>query len=218
MTSSDTTPSNPIITPSLPFTGYPPSGRTEFQSSDPAELGGELGGEEQGGDGQGGSVSTGDVVIEMQHRQEAGPEVINRREQQYMNDKFVDPSETIWPMYFKESEKEDKNLIDNITIYTNGVLVFTGLFGAIVTAFIIESYKQLQPPDSGTTAEAALFVHLSLQIAASSNGTRLTFPAPINLDSSSFRPLSSALRVNILWFISLSLSLSCALGAALMQQ
>ncbi|KAI0056536.1 hypothetical protein BV25DRAFT_1773522, partial [Artomyces pyxidatus] len=134
--------------------------------------------------------------------------------------KSVDPPETIWPMYLKESEKEDNNLVDNITIYTNGVLVFTGLFGAIVTAFIIESYKQLQPPDSGTTAAVALFAQLTLHIVASSNlnATHLPFPAPSTLDYSAFRPSSSALRVNILWFLSLSLSLSSALGAALMQQ
>ncbi|KAI0062721.1 hypothetical protein BV25DRAFT_1784676, partial [Artomyces pyxidatus] len=121
-----------------------------------------------------------------------------------------------WSIYLSESRGEDSNLVDNMTADTNGVLVFTGLFGAIVTAFITESYKQLQP-DSGT-ATVALLAQISQQIATSSNGTSLSFPPPINLDSASFRTSSSALRVNILWFLSLSLSLSCALAATLMQQ
>ncbi|KAI0062753.1 hypothetical protein BV25DRAFT_1803564, partial [Artomyces pyxidatus] len=121
-----------------------------------------------------------------------------------------------WSMYLSESKEEDTTLVDNMTAHTNGVLVFTGLFGAIVTTFIIESYKQLQP-DSGN-ATVALLAQISQQIAASSNGAHLPVPPPITLDSSSFHPSSSALRVNILWFLSLALSLSCALAATLMQQ
>ncbi|KAI0062720.1 hypothetical protein BV25DRAFT_1779396, partial [Artomyces pyxidatus] len=94
------------------------------------------------------------------------------------------------------------------------VLVFTGLFGAIVAAFIIKSYKQLQPDTGGT--RVALVVQISQQIAADPDETQV--PQPISLNSTSFRPSSSALRVNILWFLSLALSLSCALSATLMQQ
>ncbi|KAI0062754.1 hypothetical protein BV25DRAFT_1803449, partial [Artomyces pyxidatus] len=70
-----------------------------------------------------------------------------------------------WSMYLAESKEEDRSLVENMTADTNGVLVFTGLFGAIVTAFIIESYKQLQP-DSGNTT-VALLAQISQQIATS---------------------------------------------------
>ncbi|KAI0062742.1 hypothetical protein BV25DRAFT_1825276 [Artomyces pyxidatus] len=174
--------------------------------------------EEPRRDAQGGEVQNASTATERTQRKVIRPESADPKTQD-KKDESVNPLETMWPMYLEESKKEDNNLVDNITIYTNGVLVFTGLFGAIVTAFIIESYKQLQPPDSGTTAALALFAQLSLQIIASSNGTHLPVPGVSNtLDSSSFRPSSSALRVNIFWFLSLSLSLSCALGAALMQQ
>ncbi|KAI0289691.1 hypothetical protein B0F90DRAFT_1825968 [Multifurca ochricompacta] len=43
-------------------------------------------------------------------------------------------------------------------------------------------------------------------------------PPPPLYTESSFRPTSSAIRVNILWFLSLTLSLTCALAATLMQQ
>lgn len=130
-----------------------------------------------------------------------------------MNDDFG-PSSAIWQLYLAESREEDMKHLNNMTADTNGVLVFTGLFGAIVAAFIIESYKQLQPDTGGT--RVALLVQISQQIAAGPNGTQV--PQPSSLNSTSFRPSSSALRVNILWFLSLALSLSCALSATLMQQ
>ncbi|KAI0062743.1 hypothetical protein BV25DRAFT_1803647, partial [Artomyces pyxidatus] len=150
------------------------------------------------------------------YREEARPAVVDKARHQDTTDKFDDPSLTIWPMYLAESKEEDKKIVENMTTHTNGVLVFTGLFGAIVAAFIVESYKQLQP-DSGSMS-VALLAQISQQIAASSNGTHSPAPYPDTLDSLPFRPSSSALRVNILWFLSLSLSLSCALAATLMQQ
>ncbi|KAI0062750.1 hypothetical protein BV25DRAFT_1803429, partial [Artomyces pyxidatus] len=126
-------------------------------------------------------------------------------------------SSPFWQMYLAESKEEDKNLVENITTHTNGVLVFTGLFGAIVAAFIIESYKQLQP-DSGSMT-VTLLAQISQQIADSSNGTHPPTLSPlINVHSASFRPTPSAVRVNAFWFLSLLLSLSCALAATLMQQ
>ncbi|KAI0039227.1 hypothetical protein FA95DRAFT_1470073, partial [Auriscalpium vulgare] len=86
------------------------------------------------------------------------------------------------------------------------------LFSATVAAFIIESYKQLSA-DSGDTT-VALLTQLTMQIAALSNGTSLPPPDPIP----AFTPSSSAIRVNALWFLSLIMSLTCALAATLMQQ
>ncbi|KAI0062607.1 hypothetical protein BV25DRAFT_1825108 [Artomyces pyxidatus] len=102
-----------------------------------------------------------------------------------------------------------------MTADTNGVLVFTGLFGAIVTAFVIESYKQLLP--SSENSALVLIAHLSLQLSAASNNTTLPLLPPLSTPNSS-KPSASAVRVNILWFTSLSLSLACALAATLMQQ
>ena len=90
----------------------------------------------------------------------------------------------------------------------------TGLFSATVAAFIIESYKQLQP-DSGDTT-VLLLAQISQQLAALSNGTSISIPS--TLPNQSFRPSGSAVRVNALWFLSLTLSLTCALLATLMQQ
>ena len=83
-----------------------------------------------------------------------------------------------------------------------------------MAAFIIESYQQLSPDPSAATVQ--LLNQISQQIFALSNGTQITAPPPIS--DAPFRPTPSAIRVNILWFLSLTLSLICALAATLMQQ
>jgi hypothetical protein len=93
-------------------------------------------------------------------------------------------------------------------------LLKTGLFSATVAAFIIESYQNLSPDSAETTN--ALLIHISQQIFNTSSGQPLTsIAAQIG---QSFEPKPSAVRVNVLWFLSLVLSLSCALSATLMQQ
>ncbi len=90
----------------------------------------------------------------------------------------------------------------------------TGLFSATVAAFIIESYKKLSP-DSGDTTNA-LLAQISVQLVNVSNGTPLVSVAAQS--GQPFKPTASAVRVNVLWFLSLILSLTCALSATLMQQ
>ena len=90
----------------------------------------------------------------------------------------------------------------------------TGLFSATVASFITESYQSLSPDSSDTTN--ALLTQISQQLVNISNGTPLTSIVPQS--NHPFKPTASAVRVNVLWFLSLILSLSCALSATLMQQ
>ena len=83
-----------------------------------------------------------------------------------------------------------------------------------MAGFIIESYTQLQPAPSDTTV--LLLAQISQQLAALSRGNTISIPS--GLPSSTFSPSASAVRVNTLWFLSLVLSLTCALLATLMQQ
>ncbi len=76
----------------------------------------------------------------------------------------------------------------------------------------MESYKILQRDSSDATVQ--ILSQISSQLAALSNGTVLSTPSP----SPQFRPTSSSIRVNALWFLSLCLSLTCGLMATLMQQ
>ncbi|KAK6995925.1 hypothetical protein R3P38DRAFT_2737167, partial [Favolaschia claudopus] len=92
-----------------------------------------------------------------------------------------------------------------------GLLIFAGLFSAILTAFLIESYKTLTP-DSGDDMKA-LLTQISTQLSGIATGSSVDLPAP-----EPFVPPTSSLICNLLWFISLGLSLSCALIATLVEQ
>src|SRR6266702_2891715 len=136
-------------------------------------------------------------------------------------------------MYLTEAEKQDTQVTESWKGDTDGILVFvsscavplvhihrlkhvlkTGLFSATVAAFILESYKMLSP-DSGDTTNA-LLAQISVQLVNISNGTPLATVAAQS--GQPFKPTASAVKVNVLWFLSLILSLNCALSATLMQQ
>ncbi|KAJ6505334.1 hypothetical protein C8R45DRAFT_894623 [Mycena sanguinolenta] len=117
----------------------------------------------------------------------------------------------IWSIYVGEAERYDAALVESWKADMEGMLIFSGLFSASLTAFLIESYKVLQP-DSGDQMVAGITV-LSQQLAAiASNTTFVSQPAP------AFIPTTESLWCNALWFISLSLSLTCALLATLVEQ
>ena len=149
------------------------------------------------------------------------------------DEKHGDSSDGLWSIYLTEAEKRDTEVIENWKADTNGTLVFvslvpvplvhicrlkhmykTGLFSATVASFIIESYQNLSPNSSERTN--ALLAQISQQLVDMSNGTPLTSVA--TKSTQPFTPTASAVRVNVLWFLSLILSLNCALSATLMQQ
>ncbi|KAK7013702.1 hypothetical protein R3P38DRAFT_2720430 [Favolaschia claudopus] len=117
----------------------------------------------------------------------------------------------IWSVYVSEAEKYDKALVDSWKSDMEGLLIFAGLFSAILTAFLIESYKTLTP-DSGDDTKT-LLSQISTQLSGIANGSLVDLPAP-----ESFVPSTSSLVCNLLWFISLGLSLSSALIATLVEQ
>ena len=80
-----------------------------------------------------------------------------------------------------------------------------GLFSAVVTAFIIESYKGLKQ-DSGDVTNDLLLRILS-QLEGSTDGTATTQ----SLVMPAFTPSPSTVRINILWFLSLIFSLATIL-------
>ncbi|KAF7362601.1 hypothetical protein MVEN_00608900 [Mycena venus] len=119
----------------------------------------------------------------------------------------------LWALYVSEAEKYDRGLVESWKSDMEGMLIFAGLFSASLTAFLIESYKTLIP-DSGDTG-VLLLAQISQQLAAQANGTAFVVtPGP----AVPFTPLTSSLVCNVLWFLSLGLSLTCALIATLLEQ
>ncbi|KAJ7480270.1 hypothetical protein B0H11DRAFT_1246209 [Mycena galericulata] len=117
----------------------------------------------------------------------------------------------IWSVYVGEAERYDAALVESWKADMEGMLIFSGLFSASLTAFIIESYKNLQP-DSGDLTVAAIS-QVSQQLAAIASGKTFVLQATVP-----FTPATESLWCNALWFISLALSLTCALLATLVEQ
>ena len=86
----------------------------------------------------------------------------------------------------------------------------TGLFSSTVATFIAISYPTLQQDPNVTTQ--SLLTQISKQLA-NTNGS-----SPAASPSATFSPSASVVFVNSVWFLSLVLSLTCALMATLMQQ
>ncbi|KAI0257997.1 hypothetical protein BC834DRAFT_201577 [Gloeopeniophorella convolvens] len=123
---------------------------------------------------------------------------------------YGDTSAQMWNLYGLESEKYDKALVESWMGNTNSMLIFTGLFSTIVASLLIETYKTLRV-DSGPETVALL-----IQVISQSNISRPS-STPIG-GSQPTTATASAVRINILMFLSLFLSVSSALASTLVQQ
>ncbi|CAK5264352.1 unnamed protein product [Mycena citricolor] len=126
----------------------------------------------------------------------------------------------LWSVYIYEAQKYDQGLIEGWRSEMDGLLIFAGLFSGVVTTFIIDSYKTLNP-DSGSqtvvllSQTVALLSEISSQLASMNNATAVADALP---PPAAFSPPVSSLVCNALWFASLGLSLSSALVATLVKQ
>ncbi|KAJ7615198.1 hypothetical protein DFH06DRAFT_124515 [Mycena polygramma] len=119
-------------------------------------------------------------------------------------------STKLWSIYIGEAERYDKALVESWKGDMEGMLIFSGLFSASLTAFLIESYQTLQP-DSGDVM-IQLLSQISQQLGSNSSTASPVSPAD------PFQPTASSLVCNTFWFISLTLSITCALLATLVEQ
>ncbi|KAK0231964.1 hypothetical protein EDD85DRAFT_970102 [Armillaria nabsnona] len=97
------------------------------------------------------------------------------------------------------------------------LLVFAGLFSAVVTTFVVQTSQSLQIDNSVVTA-SLLFKLINIQRAAGNGSSANDVPCSGLTRSSDFHPTASDSWVNGLWFVSLSLSLSTALFIVLTKQ
>ncbi|CAL1716480.1 unnamed protein product [Somion occarium] len=89
------------------------------------------------------------------------------------------------------------------------LLIFAGLFSAVLTAFIIESYKTLRVDPADATVQ--LLQQISMQLnsfTVNGNYINATIPPPSTPEP--FTAALSAVKINSFWFVSLILSLIAA--------
>ncbi|KAG8948444.1 hypothetical protein FRC03_000725 [Tulasnella sp. 419] len=117
----------------------------------------------------------------------------------------IDDDMSFWQTYITEAEKFDKEMVDGWNRSLDNLLVFSGLFSGVNTAFIIETYKLLQQDPAEETARMfrLLLKHRNDDHQFSDEELGLTF-------GGAERP---AIRINSIFFASLSCSLLVALGA-----
>jgi hypothetical protein len=92
--------------------------------------------------------------------------------------------------------------------------VKTGLFSSVIATFLNMSYDNLFPDETATTN--TLLTQISRQLVDISNGVSSQTDA--TFATQPFTPSTSVIRINIIWFLSLVLSIASALNATLFQQ
>ncbi|PSR85631.1 hypothetical protein PHLCEN_2v5387 [Hermanssonia centrifuga] len=109
-------------------------------------------------------------------------------------------------------EGEMKVLNDDI----DALLIFAGLFSAVLTAFVVPSYLLLQPDNSQLSVQ--ILDRISAQLARFEILPPFINSTASDSASPAFQVSTSARWMNCLWFLSLILSLSSALFGILAKQ
>ncbi|KAH8982733.1 hypothetical protein EDB86DRAFT_3050734, partial [Lactarius hatsudake] len=123
-------------------------------------------------------------------------------------------SERLWSMCLTETENKDKEMAEMWKGEADTALIFAGLFTAITTVSIIESYKWLSPDSGDQTVR--LLDQISGQLVNISRGAPLRDVIPISTES--FKPDGSAILVNVTWFCCMVICFSCSVAATITQQ
>ncbi|KAI0246132.1 hypothetical protein BJV78DRAFT_1158111 [Lactifluus subvellereus] len=127
---------------------------------------------------------------------------------------FSDGSGPLFNMYLKMAEEEDNKMAERWQKDADGILIFAGLFSAAVAALAAVSIQDLRPNSQDTSA---FYLGNIYQLLADPNVSRASIlAAPAKPPP--FSPPKYAIWVNSLWFLSLAISLTCALLATLLQQ
>ncbi|KAF8804345.1 hypothetical protein BYT27DRAFT_7025573, partial [Phlegmacium glaucopus] len=92
--------------------------------------------------------------------------------------------------------KKDKEQCESWRDEVQNILIFSGLFSAVVTAFVIESQKALQPD----------FAEESVQLLRKIAGVGDQISGKSRVDQGAM-----TISINVFWFLSLVLSLTAAL-------
>ncbi|KAG1745040.1 uncharacterized protein EDB91DRAFT_173492 [Suillus paluster] len=123
-----------------------------------------------------------------------------------------DDRSRFWGIYKRIAEEHDGEFLERYNGDMDIVLVFSGLFSAISTSFIVAMEYKLSPDPSDTTnALLTQLVQIGLGNIAEAGST----PAA---PASTFSPSTSDIRIQTIAYASLSMSLLAAFGAVLGKQ
>ncbi|KAK0493121.1 hypothetical protein EDD18DRAFT_1013429, partial [Armillaria luteobubalina] len=141
-------------------------------------------------------------------------------EEKYPEDKIYEetaPNVRVWRTYVDESKIHDARMVGESRDSVDVLLVFAGLFLAVVTTFMVQTSQSLQA-DYAQVSASLLFEIVLIQHAIASGSSLDNVPVSSLNPNTMFTPMTMDVWVNGLWFTSLSLSLATALIAVLMKQ
>ncbi|KAJ3554692.1 hypothetical protein NM688_g2977 [Phlebia brevispora] len=121
-----------------------------------------------------------------------------------------------WATIEKHMAVHDETTMKKYSDDIDTLLVFAGLFSAVLTAFVVVSYPSLQPDNSQVSIDLLMGISTQLSSFTVSGGyvnstASSASPAP-------FQAASSAVAINSLWFLSLVFSFAAALYGILVKQ
>ncbi|CAE7191751.1 unnamed protein product, partial [Rhizoctonia solani] len=150
--------------------------------------------------------------------------------------KELGPDAQVWKTYVREADQVDEELVDGWNKSMDVILIFVcrphdllsakqvvliliqaALFSAISTAFVIESYKNLKQDPTDLSSQTLLTISQTLMLIANGSQTGSTSPGS-PAEAAPFQASSKAICVNVLWFLSLSLSVAVSLISMLAKE
>ncbi|KAJ3774913.1 hypothetical protein FB446DRAFT_786531 [Lentinula raphanica] len=131
--------------------------------------------------------------------------------------KETGPNARVWRTYLVESAAFDENMIGEARDGLDAMLVFAGLFSAVVTSFLVQTSQNLQLNSADVTA-SLLSELVAVQRAAAIGGNISAVPPSPLFLGSDFHPGAVDVWINGLWLVSLALALAIALAVVLAQQ
>ncbi|KAG1858525.1 hypothetical protein F4604DRAFT_1183773 [Suillus subluteus] len=123
-----------------------------------------------------------------------------------------DDRSRFWAAYKRVAKEHDDEFLEQYNGNMDIVLIFSGLFSAVSTAFIVAMESNLSPdPDDTTHALLSQLVQIGLGNFTAAGPTPAT-PA------SNWSPSTANIRIQLIAYASLSMSLLAAFGAVLGKQ
>ncbi|KAG2128823.1 hypothetical protein BD769DRAFT_1322803, partial [Suillus cothurnatus] len=117
-----------------------------------------------------------------------------------------------WRLYEQVAEEHDSDFLERYSKDMDSILLFSGLFSAVSSSFIVAMESNLNPDPSDTTnALLTQLVQIGLHNLTAAGST----PAD---PASMWSPTVSAVRIQMVAYTSLSLSLLAAFAAVLGKQ
>ncbi|KAL1755117.1 hypothetical protein FB107DRAFT_214210, partial [Schizophyllum commune] len=126
------------------------------------------------------------------------------------------PNAPFWRVFLEESEVYDKELVEGWRDSLDVLLVFAGLFSAVLITLLVQSSLALQPDYAYISA--SLMIELIAVQRAWARGSAVDDVPPSGVTLESVTATSLDYWCNGLWYTSLALSLSVALLAVLVKE